>query len=92
MLDHCNSYHRAINHSKKDEVRKSSHQCSSSLTPDKHPSSGHGGYSKNMTFKFVKEIITQIRGSFVVVIPDLGKFGFDSRVILNLHCRNRCIN
>jgi len=91
MLDHRDTNHRIIYNPKEDQIWKSLHQRSSSIASDNHPSGWHGSDAKNLSLKFINEIVTQIPGTLIVEIPYLCKFLLNRRVILDPHCLKRCI-
>ena len=92
VLDYRDPNQRVIHGSEQDQIWKSLHQCSLRITTDYHPSRRHGSNAQNLPLKFVDKIVTQIAGSFIVVIAYLRKFPFNRGVILNSHCLKRCIN
>ena len=92
VLDYCDTNHFVIHYAKKDQIGKSLHQCSPCITTNYHPAIRHGCNAKNLPFKFVDKIVTQITGLFVVVITYLDKLSFNRRMILNSHYLKRYIN
>jgi hypothetical protein len=92
MFDDCNTESIRARLSKVDHVRKPPHERAPNVQRENQPTARCGSDSKNLTLKFIDELLTQTRCPILVKLTSLFKLSLDCWMVLDDHRRSLAIS